>query len=87
LSSAHHLFRYLQPFNLIQSQVSEELKAAIADSDAVKPVDIMNEVFDLVDIVRNACKLKKVDYALRCANEFTLGGSKDDSNAFDVSVE
>ncbi len=87
MSSAHHLFRYLQPFDLIQSQVSKELKTAITDCNAVKPVDILDKVFDLVDIVRDARKLKKVDYALRCANKFTLGGPKDDSNAFDVSVE
>jgi hypothetical protein len=87
LSSELYLFRYLQPFDLIQGQVPEELKAAIANSDAVEPVDILDKVLDLVDIVRDARKLKKVDYALRCANEFTLGCPKDDSNAFDVSVE
>ena len=87
MRSELYLSRYLQPFDLIQGQVPEELKAAIANSDAVEPVDILDKVLDLVDIVRDARKLKKVDYALRCANKFTLGGPKDDSNAFDVSVE
>ena len=87
MSSASHLFSYIQPIDLIQRKILEAIKAAIAESHAIKSVDILDKFFDLADIVCDADKLKKADYALRCENSSTLEGSKDESNAFDVFVE